>query len=104
MTHLEKEARAFILEQPLLARAVARVLAAKRGEAQKTNLTARQRDTLDFIRLYSEQNRGASPTFREIQAALNLSSVSRVGALIAGLEERGFIIRNPSRSRSIRVL
>lgn len=104
MSSVQEEARNLVRERPELARAVASLWKQRHGQAQKTNLTARQREVLEFLRAYADEHDGASPTYREIQRGLGLSSVSRISGIIAALEERGFIVRNEGRSRSIRII
>lgn len=67
------------------------------------NLTARQLETLDFIKSYIERNRIA-PSFEEIADHLGLKSKSGVHRIIAALEQRGRILKIPSCARAIKVL
>lgn len=52
--------------------------------------TKRQRDTLDFIRAFVDEN-GFPPTVRDICLGLGLSSTQTVHAHLHKLEEKGFI-------------
>ena len=63
-------------------------------------LTNRQQAVMDCIeRCISEK--GYGPTVREICADLNLSSPSTVHVHLKNLEEKGYIVRDPLKSRSI---
>lgn len=66
-------------------------------------LTRAQRDCLGVIDEWTRQY-GIPPTFREIQAELDLRSTSQVHWLVARLEERGALARIPGRPRSFTVL
>jgi len=71
--------------------------------AYKRDLTARQRQILDFIR--SEiHRRGFPPSVREIGEAVGLSSSSTVHAHLAALEAKGYLRRDPSKPRALEVL
>lgn len=104
MSTIQDEARNLVRERPELARAVATLWKQRHGQPQQTNLTARQREVLEFLRSYADEHHGASPTYREIQRGLGLSSVSRIAGIIAALEERGFIVRIEGRTRSLRII
>lgn len=67
-------------------------------------LTRKQRELLQFIRVYSGKNDGVAPSFDEMQHALGLKSKSGVHRLITGLEERGHIRRMPHRARALEVV
>ncbi|WP_177221801.1 LexA family protein [Brevundimonas viscosa] len=69
-----------------------------------SGLTHQQSACLRFIERYIEENGGASPSYSEIEAALELSSKSRVFALMQGLEERGHIRRLKGQARSIEIV
>jgi len=66
-------------------------------------LTAKQRELLDYLRLYTG-TWGESPSFEEMKIALGLRSKSGIHRLISALEERGFIRRIPNRARCIEVV
>ena len=69
----------------------------------KRELTARQRQILDFIR--SEiHRRGFPPSVREIGEAVGLSSSSTVHSHLAALEAKGLLRRDPSKPRALEVL
>ncbi len=63
-------------------------------------LTRRQREMLDSIDLFIEEN-GYSPTLEEIGDALGLSSPATVHKHLQNLEGKGLIRRNWNHSRSI---
>lgn len=64
------------------------------------NLTKRQQQVYDFIESYIEA-KGFGPTVREICEAVHLSSPSTVHVHLKSLEEKGVIVRDPLKSRSI---
>lgn len=66
-------------------------------------LTKRQQDVLDFIKK-EIRTKGYPPSVREIGAALGLSSSSTVHGHLEKLEKKGYIRRDPSKSRTIEVL
>ena len=63
-------------------------------------LTKRQQQIYDFIEAYIDQ-KGFGPTVREICEAVDLSSPSTVHVHLRTLEEKGFIVRDSLKSRSI---
>lgn len=69
----------------------------------KRELTARQRQILDFIRA-DIHRRGFPPSVREIGEAVGLSSSSTVHSHLAALESKGLIRRDPSKPRALEVL
>jgi repressor LexA len=64
------------------------------------NLTKRQKEILDFIRSYREEE-GISPTQREIREKFGLSSFGTVQKHLKRLEEKGALSRQWNRSRGI---
>ena len=64
------------------------------------NLTRRQKEILDFIRAYREEE-GISPTQREIREKFHLSSFGTVQKHLKRLEEKGALSRQWNRSRGI---
>src|SRR5260370_20554310 len=64
------------------------------------NLTKRQKEILDFIRAYREEE-GISPTQREIREKFHLSSFGTVQKHLKRLEEKGALSRQWNRSRGI---
>jgi len=69
----------------------------------KRELTARQRQILDFIRAEIHR-RGFPPSVREIGEAVGLSSSSTVHSHLAALEAKGLLRRDPSKPRALEVL
>jgi repressor LexA len=69
----------------------------------KREMTARQRQILDFIRAEIHR-RGFPPSVREIGEAVGLSSSSTVHSHLAALEVKGLIRRDPSKPRALEVL
>lgn len=69
----------------------------------KVKLTKKQLALLNFLQDFTEEN-GISPTYREIQAGLNLSSVSAVAEHIDNLVEKGVIKKVPGAARSLEIL
>lgn len=67
-----------------------------------TDLTKRQRTILEFIRRTKDE-RGYPPSVREIGDAVGLHSPSSVHAQLATLTERGYLAKDPSKPRAIRV-
>ena len=65
-------------------------------------MTPRQKETLDFIRGYWEDNEYA-PSYEEIREGISAKSKSSVASLIKKLEERDYIERIPNAARSIRL-
>ncbi len=65
-------------------------------------LTPRQKEVLDFLAAYIERH-GFSPSFEEIAAGLNLSSLATVHKHISALEQKGYVRRRFNESRSIEV-
>ena len=64
------------------------------------NLTKRQKEILDFIRSYRDEQ-GISPTQREIREKFQLSSFGTVQKHLKRLEEKGALSRQWNRSRGI---
>ena len=63
-------------------------------------LTKRQQAVLDSIERHIEE-KGYGPTVREICTDLNLCSPSTVHVHLKTLEQKGYIVRDPLKSRSI---
>jgi repressor LexA len=66
------------------------------------DLTIRQREVLDFIHEFVEEN-GYPPTHEEIQCEVGLSSKSHVHFYLKALEREGYIERAPNIPRGIRL-
>lgn len=69
------------------------------GEHQ---LTVRQRAILEFIETQLREN-GFPPSVREIGAEVGLNSPSSVHSQLATLQRHGYLQRDPSKTRAIRV-
>ena len=65
-------------------------------------LTKRQKDVLDFIADFVEEN-GYSPSYEELAHGLNLASLATVHKHIQALESRNYLRRLFNQSRSIEV-
>jgi repressor LexA len=66
-------------------------------------ITKRQRQVYDFIHDFVQEH-GYSPSFEEIGAGLDLSSLATVHKHISNLERKGLLKRDYNRSRSIDLL
>src|SRR6202007_1719992 len=66
-------------------------------------ITKRQREIYDFIARFVA-DRGYSPSFEEIGAGTDLSSLATVHKHVTNLERKGLLKRDYNRSRSIDVL
>ena len=66
-------------------------------------LTKKQLAVLDFIQDFTEEN-NYSPSYREIQAGLGLSSVSAVAEHVDNLVSKGVIKKVPGAARSLEIL
>jgi repressor LexA len=67
-----------------------------------TELTARQRQVLEFID-GEVSRRGFPPSVREIGEAVGLSSSSTVHAHLAALQDKGYLTRDPTKPRAIEI-
>lgn len=67
------------------------------------NLTARQKEILEFIQQFGESH-GYSPSMEEIAARFDIASVNAVFKHLAALEKRGYIHRATNHARSIQLL
>ena len=66
-------------------------------------LTKKQLAVLQFLQDFTEE-KGYSPSYREIMAGLGLSSVSAVAEHIDNLVNKGVIRKAPGEARSLEVL
>ncbi len=66
-------------------------------------LTKRQREILDFLDEFIEQN-GYAPSLEEIGRRFGLSSLATVHKHLTNLQEKGFIKRAWNRSRSVELV
>jgi repressor LexA len=65
-----------------------------------SDLTPRQRQVLEFID-DEVRSRGYPPSVREIGEAVGLSSSSTVHAHLAALQEKGYLVRDPTKPRAL---
>lgn len=65
-------------------------------------LTKRQKDVLDFIVSFVEEN-GYSPSYEEIARALDLASLATVHKHISALADKKYLQRGANQSRSVDV-
>lgn len=89
----------YITADPELCHEIARQI----NERSGMNLTARQRELLDFIAAHIAKTRCA-PTYTEMAEHMGLMSKSGINRLVVGLEERGVIRRLPDRARAIQII
>ena len=66
-------------------------------------LTKRQREILNYLTTYSEQN-GFAPSFEEIAENFNYNSLATVHEHLTNLERKGYIKRSYNESRAIEIL
>ena len=66
-------------------------------------ITKKQQAVLDFLQDYTEE-KGVSPSYREIMTGLGLSSVSAVAEHIDNLVAKGVLIKRPGEARSLEIL
>ena len=66
-------------------------------------LTKRQREILNYLNEFMEQN-GYAPSLEEIGRRFGLSSLATVHKHLTNLQEKGFIRRTWNRSRSVELL
>ena len=71
--------------------------------AEKKTLTAKQQQVLDYIK-EEILKKGYPPAVREICEAVGLRSTSSVHSHLETLEKRGYIKRDPAKSRTIEIL
>lgn len=67
-----------------------------------TQITKRQKETLDFIKAYRKKN-GYAPSLEEIKVYLKLSSVSTAHHHVKALEAQGYLKKDDNQPRGIRV-
>lgn len=66
-------------------------------------LNPRQREILEYLRVHARRH-AYPPTVREIGQAVGLSSSSTVQNHLNALEQKGFIRRDPTKSRTVEVV
>ena len=64
-------------------------------------MTYRQKEALDFIKGFWGQN-GFAPSYDQIAEAMGIKSKSGVHRVITCLVERGLVVREPHKARSVR--
>ena len=69
----------------------------------KTRPTKKQHETLDFIRHFIAEH-GYSPSYREIMAGCNYTSVATVALHVSNLIKRGHIVKRDKSARSLEVV
>ncbi len=67
-----------------------------------TALTEKEKSMYEYI-TDTINSEGYPPTVRDIQSALHIKSTSTVHSYLARLEEKGYIRREPGKSRSVRI-
>ena len=65
-------------------------------------LTKRQREILNYLTTYSEQN-GYAPSFEEIAESFDYNSLATVHEHLSNLERKGYITRGYNESRAITI-
>jgi repressor LexA len=66
-------------------------------------LTKRQREILDYLSGYADEN-GYAPSFEEIARKFNYNSLATVHEHLSNLERKGYIKRSYNESRAIEIL
>jgi repressor LexA len=66
-------------------------------------LTKRQREILNYLSSYTEQN-GYAPSFEEIAESFSYNSLATVHEHLSNLERKGYISRSYNESRAITIL
>src|SRR6266496_439759 len=66
-------------------------------------LTKRQREILNYLTVYTEQN-GFAPSFEEIAENFGYNSLATVHEHLSNLERKGYIKRSYNESRAIEIL
>ncbi|ACT00264.1 LexA family transcriptional repressor [Paenibacillus sp. JDR-2] len=64
-------------------------------------LSKRQKDALEFIQEYQAKN-GYAPTIREVGTGLGLKSSSTIHAIMARLQQKGYLVREGKSPRALR--
>jgi SOS-response transcriptional repressor LexA len=71
-----------------------------KAPAPRPGLTRTQRRLLDFVAGFIAK-RGYSPSYTEMKDGIGFRSTGAIATLVAGLEQRGYILRLRGRHRSI---
>lgn len=75
----------------------------KSDPAEKLRPTKKQRETLNFIEAFIKQH-GYSPSYREIMAGCNYTSVATVALHVNNLIKRGHLQKRDNSARSLEVI
>lgn len=67
------------------------------------SLTKRQKQIIDFINDFTEEN-GYAPSYREIGQHFGLSSTATIAEHIQNLQQNGYLKTDPNEARSIEVI
>ena len=67
------------------------------------NLTVKQKRILEIIKKFIDE-KGYSPTVREITELANLNSPATIQTYLKILKEKGYIIYEKEKSRTIRII
>ncbi len=70
---------------------------------ERQKLTRSQTKIFDFLKSYIEQNK-IPPSIREICESTGLSSTSTVHSHLVNLEKKGYIARDHSKNRALRII
>lgn len=73
------------------------------GKTIKEKLSVRQQKILEFLNEQIKE-KGYPPSLREICVAVGLKSTSTVHNYLESLEKSGFILRDPTKPRAIKIL
>jgi repressor LexA len=68
---------------------------------KENKLSKRQGEALEFIQRYQAAN-GYAPSIREVGKGMGLSSSSTVHAIMARLQQKGYLVREGKSPRAIR--
>jgi SOS-response transcriptional repressor LexA len=67
-------------------------------------MTPKQAKLLNFIAIYQQRHKGASPSYSEMRNATGCRNRGRVADMIARLKARGYIEHRPHAHRQLRIL
>lgn len=67
------------------------------------SLTKRQKQIIDFIQEFTEEN-GYAPSYREIGDHFGLSSTATVAEHVQSLQNKGYLKMDPNEARSIEII
>ena len=66
-------------------------------------MTKRQSEMLEIIKAFIADH-GYSPSYRELQSAMNIKAISNVARIADALQAQGYIEKAVARARSIKVM